>query len=82
MTLDLIDAMKESGFRQFIDMDGNEQIIDNFQYFADLIARNEREACAMIASNKFNETYTKPNTPKDWWNKACLNIAGAIRARK
>jgi hypothetical protein len=50
--------------------------------FAKLVAQHEREACANIVMNKIDNTSpTRLNTPKDWWNKACQNILGAIQAR-
>jgi len=50
--------------------------------FADLVANAEREACADIADYKLdNKGLTAFDSPKEWWNCACKNIADAIRAR-
>jgi hypothetical protein len=50
--------------------------------FAKLVSQHERDACANIVMNKIDNTSpTRLNTPKDWWNKACQNILGAIQAR-
>ena len=56
--------------------------LDKLEAFAKLVAQHEREACANIVMNKIDNTSpTRLNTPKDWWNKACQNILGAIQAR-
>jgi len=45
------------------------------------IAAKEREACALIAEQKIGKTWAAPNSPKEWWEIACKNIAESIRAR-
>jgi hypothetical protein len=49
--------------------------------FAELVAAKEREECAQIAQQKISKTWSAPNSPKEWWELACENIATAIRAR-
>ena len=60
----------------------NDDGTNRLEAFAKLVAQHEREACANIVMNKIDNTSpTRLNTPKDWWNKACQNILGAIQAR-
>ena len=55
---------------------------DGLIRFAKLVASHEREACADIADYKLdNKGLTASDSPKEWWNYACKNIADAIRAR-
>lgn len=77
MTQDeIIEMAKQAG------LVGKPTYADGLVAFANLVAQHEREACAMIVINKIdNTTPTKLNTPKDWWNKACQNILGAIQTR-
>jgi hypothetical protein len=49
--------------------------------FAKLVAAKERETCAQIAEQKISKTWAAPDSPKEWWEMACKNIAAAIRAR-
>ena len=61
---------------------GKPTYTEGLEAFARLVAQNEREACATIVMNKIDNTSpTRLNTPKDWWNKACQNVLGAIQAR-
>ena len=56
--------------------------LGSLMQFADLVANAEREACADIADYKLdNKGLTASDSPKEWWNCACKNIADAIRAR-
>ena len=56
---------------------------DGLLRFAKLVAEHEREACADVADYKLdNKGLTASDSPKEWWNYACKNIADAIRARK
>ena len=55
---------------------------DGLIRFAKLVAEHERKACADIADYKLdNKGLTASDSPKEWWNYACKNIADAIRAR-
>jgi hypothetical protein len=55
--------------------------LEDLERFSKLIAAKEREACALIAEQKIGKTWAAPNSPKEWWELACKNIAESIRAR-
>jgi len=81
MTQDEIDTMWQQAMRQSIE----EGEMFTRYHFAKLVAAKakakEREACAHIAEQKIGKTWAAPNSPKEWWEIACKNIAKAIRAR-
>jgi hypothetical protein len=55
--------------------------VANLRGQIEAIAAKEREACALIAEQKIGKTWAAPNSPKEWWEIACKNIAESIRAR-
>jgi len=81
MTQDeIIEIAKQAGmdYLQYISPEAFEKVVA----FVELVAQHEREACADIADYKLdNKGLTASDSPKEWWNCACKNIADAIRAR-